>query len=44
VAVLHNPERLAFSRNPLVGVDLVMGKPLNWQELRDAVGKLLRKA
>jgi CheY-like chemotaxis protein len=38
------PETLAFSGNPLVGVDLVMGKPLNWQELRDAVGKLLRKA
>ena len=34
-------EKLASPRNPLVGVDLVIGKPFGSQEFRQAVTRLL---
>jgi CheY-like chemotaxis protein len=37
------PETLASSGNPLVGVELLLSKPFDLQELRDAVSKLLPK-
>ena len=44
VMVTAHPETLASSGNPLVGVDLVISKPFDLQELRSAVSKLLTKA
>jgi DNA-binding response OmpR family regulator len=38
------PEMLAASGTPLVGVDLLISKPFDLQQVHDAVAKLLRKS
>lgn len=43
VMITAYPETLASSGNPLVGVDLLISKPFDWQELRHAITKLLPK-
>jgi len=43
VMIAANPEALASSGNPLVGVDLVISKPFDFQELRAAVSRLVRQ-
>lgn len=44
VMITAYPETMAASGNPLLGVDLVVAKPFDLQELRRAVAKLLTKS
>lgn len=44
VLITGHAESLASSGNPLTGVDLVIAKPFDLQELRNAVAKVLPKA
>jgi len=43
VMIAANAEALAASGNPLLGVDLVISKPFDFQELRAAVSRLVRQ-
>jgi len=44
VMIAANAEALAASGNPLLGVDLVISKPFDFQEFRTAVLKLLTRS
>ncbi len=44
VMITAYPETLSSSGNPLLGVDLVIGKPFGFQELRTNVLRLLTKS